>query len=241
MHLAIIMDGNGRWASGRGLGRTEGHRRGVEVAREMVRACGDRGIEALTLYTWSRANFQRPVGEVTAIMRLLEWFVGECRAELLERGVRVRAIGDLDLVPTFARRPLERLIEETAARPAKMTLQLAIAYAARRDVAEAARALAAQCRAGMILPEEIDEAAVRAELATSALPDPDLVIRTGGERRLSDFLLLEAAYAELWFSELLWPAFTVDELDRALDDYRGRQRRYGKTPEQTQDARAQGG
>jgi undecaprenyl diphosphate synthase len=232
MHIAIIMDGNGRWASSRGLPRTEGHRRGVEVAREMVRAAGERQIEHLTLYAWSKANFQRPVGEVEAIMRLLEWFVGECRSELLERGVRVTAIGELDLLPAFARRPLDALIEETAARPARMQLTLALAYAARRDLAEAARALCAQARAGIILPEEVDEAMLRSELQTGAAKDPDLVIRTGGERRMSDFLLYEAAFAELHFSDVLWPAFSVEDLDAALADYAGRQRRFGRTPEQ---------
>jgi undecaprenyl diphosphate synthase len=227
-HIAIILDGNGRWAAARGLPRTKGHEHGLSAVRLSVRACHARGVPYLTLYAFSVANWSRPKEEVEGLMRIcLEFAEGE-REELLRRGIAVQVIGDLDDLPTPTRRAVERLVEETRGGTA-MTLALALSYGGRRDMVNAMRALAARARAGLVIPEEINEASLRSFLTTSELPDPDLIIRTGGEKRLSDFLLYESAYAELFFTETLWPDFSEATLDEALAAYGRRQRRYGRT------------
>jgi undecaprenyl diphosphate synthase len=227
-HIALILDGNGRWASRRGLPRTKGHEHGANAVRIAVRGAHERRIECLTLYAFSVNNWSRPKEEVEALLRICTEFAEGERADLVRRGVRVRIVGELEDVPTRTRRAMERLIDETAGGTA-MTLALALNYGGRRDMVNAMRALAIRARAGMVMPEEIDEISVRNFLTTSDLPDPDLIIRTGGEKRLSDFLLFESAYAELFFTETYWPDFTEATLDEALAAFARRQRRYGRT------------
>lgn len=234
-HIAIILDGNGRWAASRGLARTAGHEEGLKAVRLAVRACRERGVSTLTLYAFSVANWSRPKEEVDGLMRVcLEFAEGE-RDECIRRGIAVQVIGDLDDLPTPTRRAVERMVEETKDGKA-MTLALALSYGGRRDMVNAMRALAARARAGLVIPEEINEQSLRNFLTTSELPDPDLVIRTGGEKRLSDFLLFEAAYAELFFSDVLWPDFDEAVLEQALAVFGRRQRRYGRTGEQLRGA-----
>lgn len=226
-HIAIILDGNGRWAEQRGLPRTRGHEHGAEAVRAAVRGCRERGIEHLTLYAFSVANWSRPRPEVDALMRLCTEFAERERAELVETGVSVNVIGDLDEAPTTTRRAVEALVEATRSGRG-MKLTLALSYGGRRDMVNAMRAVAAQARAGLVMPEDIDESSLRGFLTTSTLPDPDLVIRTGGEKRLSDFLLFESAYAELFFSDVLWPDFDAKVLDEAIAVFGRRERRYGR-------------
>ena len=230
-HIALILDGNGRWASQRGLPRTAGHQEGLHAVRRAVRACRDRGVRCLTLYAFSAANWSRPKDEVDGLMRICKEFAESEHDELVANGIRVEVVGELDELPTPTRRAVERLVKDTAPGD-RMTLGLALSYGVRRDVVNAMRAIAVRAAAGLVIPEEIDEASLRSFLTTSAMPDPDLVIRTGGEQRLSDFLLFESAYSELYFSETLWPDFDASTLDAALTAYARRQRRYGRTSEQ---------
>lgn len=227
-HVALILDGNGRWAHKRGLPRTKGHEHGANAVRTAVRGAHERRIEFLTLYAFSVNNWSRPKEEVDALMRICTEFAEGEREDLVRRGIRVIIVGELEDVPTRTRRAMERLIKDTAGGKG-MTLALALNYGGRRDMVNAMRALAVRARAGMVIPEEIDESSLRTFLTTGELPDPDLIIRTGGEKRLSDFLLFESAYAELFFTETYWPDFSEQTLDEALTAYARRQRRYGKT------------
>jgi undecaprenyl diphosphate synthase len=226
-HIAIILDGNGRWAAARGLPRTKGHEHGASAVRKAVQGCRERGIRYLTLYAFSVANWSRPKEEIDGLMRVCAEFAERERADLIERGIAVEAIGDLEEIPTPTRRAMESLLRDTAGGKA-MTLSLALSYGGRRDMVNAMRALAVRARAGLVIPEEINEESLRSFLTTSSLPDPDLVIRTGGEKRLSDFLLFESAYAELFFTSTLWPDFTEAVLDEAIAAFGRRERRYGK-------------
>ena len=231
-HIAIILDGNGRWATSRGLPRTQGHEAGAAKVRFAVRACLERRIPVLTLYAWSSANWSRPADEIDNLMRICKLFAEEECDAYVKLGVRVVVIGDIDdEVPAATRKATERLVERTAGGRA-MTLALALNYGGRRDMVSAMRAVAAQARAGLLLPEDLDPHTVRRFLSTSELPDADLVIRTGGERRLSDFLPYEAAFAELFFTDTLWPDFNEATLDEALASFGRRQRRFGRTSEQ---------
>ena len=227
-HIAIILDGNGRWAAARGLPRTRGHEQGAEAVRRAVRGCYERGVRHLTLYAFSAANWSRPKDEVAHLMQLCGEFAEREADELAEKGVAVEIIGELDDLPTATRHKLEALVERTAGGK-RMTLGLALSYGGRKDVVSAIRAIAIRAKAGLVIPEEINERSLRAYLTTAPLPDPDLIVRTGGERRLSDFLLFEAAYAELFFTETLWPDFGEATLDEAIDAFSRRQRRFGKT------------
>lgn len=241
-HVAIIMDGNGRWAQKRGLFRAEGHAEGARAVREVVRTCRARGVRYLTLYAFSLANWSRPKDEVDALMRLLIRFAGQEAAELREKGIAVRVVGEIDELPTSTRHAVEELLETTApldGEPPAMTLSLALSYGGRRDLIGAARALAIRAQAGQILPEEIDERLFQSFMTTHGLPDVDLVIRTGGEQRLSDFLLFESSYAELYFTHVLWPDFTEADLFRAFEAYAGRERRFGRTGDQLRQARVE--
>ncbi|WP_438000916.1 polyprenyl diphosphate synthase [Sorangium sp. So ce185] len=238
-HVAIILDGNGRWAAARGLPRMQGHRHGAQAVRLSVRACRDRGIPYLTLYAFSVANWSRPKDEIDALMRICQEFAEGEHDELIRRGIAVQIVGDLEDIPTPTRRAMEKLVEDTSG-GTEMTLALALSYGGRRDMANAMRALAVRARAGLVIPEEINEKSLRNFLTTSAMPDPDLIIRTGGEKRLSDFLLFEAAYAELFFTDTLWPDFTEATFDEALEIYARRQRRYGRTGEQVRRMAASG-
>lgn len=241
-HVAIIMDGNGRWARQRGLHRAEGHAEGARAVREVVRACRERNIPHLTLYAFSLANWSRPREEVDALMALLIRFAEREAAELRERSIAVRVVGDVDALPKATRLAVQALLEKTqpeAGRYPAMTLSLALSYGGRRDLLNAARALAARAKEGQLLPEQIDESLLRSCMSTNGLPDVDLVIRTGGEMRLSDFLLFESSYAELYFTHVLWPDFRAEDLLLAFQAFGGRQRRFGLTGEQVLLGRAE--
>jgi undecaprenyl diphosphate synthase len=234
-HVAVIMDGNGRWAQARGLERAEGHAEGARAVRDTVETSARIGIEYLTLYAFSNANWQRPRAEVEALMRLLVDFAKRERPELRSNGIRVNVIGQLEDLPTVTRHAVEDLIQYTADGD-RMTLTLALSYGGRQDIVEAARALAVRARAGLVLPEEIDDAFFHREMSTRSLPDVDLLIRTGGETRVSDFLLFEAAYAELVFLPIMWPDFVPQTLLDALAVYSAKERRFGKTSAQVRQA-----
>jgi undecaprenyl diphosphate synthase len=230
-HVAIIMDGNGRWARRRSLPRIEGHRKGADTVRDITRACRQLGVKALTLYAFSAQNWSRPVDEVRRLMELLRDYVIEERAEIMDHGIRLMTIGDRRRLPDFVRQPLEALMRDSA-HHRDMTLCLALSYGGRESIVEAARTLAASVQAGALSIEDIDISAVGEHLATRSLPELDLVIRTSGEQRISNFLLWEAAYAELYFTETLWPDFSRGELSSALASFGRRERRFGLLPEQ---------
>lgn len=230
-HVAIIMDGNGRWAELRGLDRSEGHAEGARAVREAVRTAREVGVRYLTLYAFSVANWSRPRPEVEALMRLLQDFAESERQELREKGIRLNVIGDLEELPVYARRAVDEARAYTADCN-EMTLSLALSYGGRRDIADAARSIAVRARAGLILPEDIDEEFFHRQMTTHSLPDLDLLIRTGGENRVSDFLLFESAYAEFVFLPIMWPEFTSASLREALGIYSQRERRFGMTTDQ---------
>ena len=230
-HVAIVMDGNGRWAQARGLERIKGHAEGARAVRHAVETATRIGIEYLTLYAFSVANWTRPPTEVKALMKLLIRFAKKERMELRQNGIRVRVIGQLEELPEATRRAVDDLIRYTADGD-RMTLTLALSYGGRQDIVEAARALAVRARAGLVLPEEIDEHFFQREMSTRDLPDVDLLIRTGGESRLSDFLLYEAAYAELLFLPIMWPEFKPQTLLDAVAGFSKKERRFGRTSAQ---------
>lgn len=225
-HLAIIMDGNGRWATRRGLPRAEGHRRGVEALRRTIRAVGARGIRHLTIYSFSTENWKRPKAEVSMLMALLKRFIEQDLAELHKEGVRVRIIGERDSLPADIRVLVERA-EAVTRDNAAMTLNVAFNYGARDEILRAMQKLGQRIARGELSPGDITEATLDAALDTAGQPDPDLVIRTSGEHRVSNFLLWQAAYAEFVFSEVLWPDFDEAALDAALSDFARCERRFG--------------
>lgn len=225
-HVAIIMDGNGRWAAARGLPRVEGHRRGVEAVRRAVRAAGELGIEVLTIYSFSAENWSRPRAEVMALMNLLRRFVGEDLADLHAAGVRVRIIGEREGLAKDLCQLIDRC-ESVTCDNRKMTLVVAFNYGARQEIASALRRIAHEIASGRILPSEIGPDLIAAHLDTADLPEPDLVIRTSGEKRLSNFLLWQSAYSEFVFLPQHWPDFDRGLLEIALDEYRARERRFG--------------
>ena len=226
-HVGIIMDGNGRWAQARNEPRIHGHREGAESVRAVVRACRALDIQALTLYAFSEQNWSRPVEEVNALMELLYKYVLEEHDEIMDNGIRLQAIGEVDRLPASAREPLQALMQESRDNR-EMKLCLALSYGGREDILVAARKLAADVRSGRIDADEINEVVFGSRLSTAGLPPLDLVIRTSGELRLSNFLLWEAAYAELYFTELMWPEFRKPQLHEALQAYQDRDRRFGK-------------
>jgi undecaprenyl diphosphate synthase len=226
-HIAVIMDGNGRWAKERNKPRVKGHHEGVESVRDITEACAQLGIEVLTLYTFSTENWERPRREVNALMKLLVRTVRKERRRLEENDIRLQAIGDLEDLPSVGRRELREAIAST--RPnQRLTLNLALSYSGRWEIARAARRLAEQAERGEIDPANIDESAISDALTTADLPDPDLLIRTGGEMRLSNFLLWQVAYAELYVTERYWPAFRRRRLYEAVAAYQNRDRRFGR-------------
>ena len=226
-HIAIIMDGNGRWAAKQELPRSVGHQTGAQAVRDIVTQCRTIGVKALTLYAFSAQNWGRPAEEVQALMSLLAEFVQKEKEEILENNIRLVTIGDITRLPSYAITPLEELISLTRDNTG-MILCLALSYGSREELTRTVRMLAHQIADQNIKPEEIDENAISAALDTNVIPwDPDLIIRTGGEQRLSNFLLWQSAYAELYFSDTLWPAFTKEELEKALTAYGDRQRRFG--------------
>jgi len=226
VHVAIIMDGNGRWAKSRGLPRTAGHKRGAESVRAAVNAAGELGISYLTLFGFSSENWKRPLGEVRDLMGLLRLYLRSEVKDLHKNGVRLRVVGDrARLDPDIV-----KLIEDSEAKTAgntKLTLVLALSYGGRQEIVEAARRLAEDAVAGRVNPADIDEAAFSRRLFTADIPDPDLLIRTSGEKRISNFLLWQCAYAELVFVDTLWPDFGKEHLEQAVAEYRRRERRYG--------------
>jgi len=225
-HVAIIMDGNGRWAKSRGLPRTAGHKRGAEAVRAAVRAAADLGVSYLTLFGFSSENWKRPQEEVRDLMGLLRLYLRAEVKELHKSGVRLRVIGERERLSA----DINTLIDESEAKTAhntKLTLTLALSYGGRQELVLAARRLASEVANGTLAPEQIDDQAFADRLFTSEIPDPDLLIRTSGEKRISNFLLWQCAYSELVFLDVLWPDFSRSDLEQALQDYHGRERRYG--------------
>ncbi len=230
-HAAIIMDGNGRWAESKGQHRLAGHKEGSESVRAVTRTARRIGVPALTLYAFSSQNWARPAEEVAGLMELLRDYLVRERDELMDNDIRLNAIGELDRLPRFVRDPLEKLRTETL-KNQHMTLTLALSYGGREDITRAVRTLAARVRTGEIDSARIDEAMVASALWTGELPELDLMVRTSGEYRISNFLLFQLAYAELHFTDTLWPDFRDEAFLRAVEDYQRRERRYGKTSAQ---------
>ncbi len=225
-HVAVIMDGNGRWAKQRMRPRLFGHRAGAESLRAVLRACRDHGVEYLTVYAFSTENWVRPEDEVGGLMSLLKTFLKKDEHELHENEVRLRVTGRIQDMPEAVRNELERVMAATKDYT-KGHLILALSYGGRAEIADAVRALAEQVKAGKLEPSQIDEAAIAAHLYLPDVPDPDLMIRTSGEIRLSNFLLWELSYAEFYFTDTLWPDFREDDFAKALAEYERRQRRFG--------------
>jgi undecaprenyl diphosphate synthase len=230
-HLAIIMDGNGRWAEARGVARSDGHRRGAATAVAILDECLARRIRCVTLFAFSVANWTRPVDEVDALMALFVGYAHHVTASFVRKGIRMHLIGDLDRVPATTREALQTTVDLTQ-HGERMVFTLAVNYGSQRDVAGATREIVREVLAGRLSPDRIDERLIRNHLATRELPDPDLVIRSGGESRLSDFMLLESAHAELYFTPVLWPDFDRGELAEALAEFARRERRFGRTSSQ---------
>lgn len=226
-HVAIIMDGNGRWAGARGLPRFRGHTAGMKSVREAIEGCIEVGVPVLTLYAFSQENWNRPLAEVTALMGLLQRYVTREQAELIRQGVEVRVFGDMSRVPAAPRRAIERIKTATAGGN-KLKLNLMISYGSRAEITRAARILAERVQAGELSADQIDEAAIAATLYTADVPDPDLLIRTSGEMRISNFMLWQLAYTELYVTPLLWPEFQRDHLYEAILEYQKRDRRFGR-------------
>ena len=228
-HVAIIMDGNGRWARERMLPRPLGHRGGMKAVREVVEGAIEAGVEVLSLFAFSQENWQRPAGEVSALMSLLEEYIQKEADELDEQGVQVRMLGELDRLTPPALKAVERVMAQTA-HNTKMRLNLFISYGSRAELTRAARLIAEEVAAGRLPPEQVDEAAITSRLFTADCPDPDLLIRTSGEQRISNFLLWQVAYTELFISAVLWPDFGRRELYEAILDFQNRDRRFGRVP-----------
>ena len=226
-HVAIIMDGNGRWARKHFMPRPLGHRSGMKAVREVVHGAIEAGVEHLSLFAFSQENWQRPSTEVSALMSLLEEYIAKEVAELSERGVRVRIIGERERLTEGARQAVE-LVERTTAHNATLHLNIFISYGSRTELVRATQSLARDVADGRIVPEQIDEEAISARLMTAGMPDPDLLIRTSGEQRVSNFLLWQLAYTEFYISGVLWPDFGRRDLFTAILDYKRRERRYGK-------------
>jgi undecaprenyl diphosphate synthase len=230
-HVAIIMDGNGRWAQQRRLPRIVGHQQGVETVQCIVRECRQLGIEFLTLYAFSSENWGRPSDEVHSLMGLLGRYLKSELATMLSQGIRLNVIGQIDKLPEPVKKTLLDTVEQTATNQGMM-LTLALSYGGRDEIVRAFRKLATAVAAGQLAADQIDDCSLAAALDTGGIPDPDLLIRTSGEMRISNFLLWQIAYSELVFTEVLWPDFRGPELRLALDEYTQRQRRFGLTGEQ---------
>ena len=230
-HIAIIMDGNGRWAKRRGLPRIEGHRKGADSVREVTRTARELGVQALTLYAFSSQNWDRPVEEVRMLMALLRDYLVDERSEILDNNIRLTHIGNTERLPDFVREPLFALQEESA-KNTGMTLCLALSYGGREAIVDACAKLVERVLAGEIIARDVNALSFSEALCTHSLPPLDLVIRTSGEQRLSNFLLWEVAYAELYFTDTMWPDFKRADLMDAIAAYTNRERRFGLTAEQ---------
>lgn len=225
-HIAVIMDGNGRWAQSRGLPRIKGHEHGSRAVGECVEGCRDAGVKFLTLYAFSAENWKRPHAEVEALMLLLDRFLAEKTAEMRERGIKLRAIGRLNDLPPACRRRLETALEATA-QNSTLTLTLALSYSGRLELVDAVREIVNEAKTGDLSADDVTPELIERHLYTRDIPDPDLLIRTSGEMRLSNFLLWQLSYTELHVTPKLWPDFTKADLRVAIDDYACRTRRYG--------------
>lgn len=230
-HIAIIMDGNGRWAKEKGKLRFFGHQSGVKSVKDVVEGAVEAGIKYLTLYTFSTENWNRPRLEVTALMELLVSTINKETQTLLDNGVRLNAIGDLKQLPGRCMKYLQGAIDKTSVND-KCVLTLALSYSARWEILEAAKKLAEKARHGLLRPEDINEEMFSGQLSTAGIPDPELMIRTSGEYRISNYLLWQLAYSELYFTPKLWPDFRREDLFEAIIDYQKRERRFGLTSEQ---------
>jgi undecaprenyl diphosphate synthase len=226
-HVAVIMDGNGRWARARGLPRIRGHAAGMKSVREVIEGAIEAGISVLTLYAFSQENWNRPAAEVAALMGLLQRYVVREREELRQQGVTVRIFGDRDRLGRAPRAAIEE-IERVTRDGRVLQLNLMISYGSRAEIVRAARILAERVQAGTLRPDEIDETAFTSALYTAGMPDPDLLIRTSGEQRISNFMLWQLAYTELYITPMLWPEFRRQHLFQAIDDYQKRERRFGR-------------
>jgi len=230
-HVAIIMDGNGRWARKKTMNRIRGHEEGMESVREIVRTTHQLGIPWLTLYAFSEENWKRPKYEIAALMRLLKRFLKGELGEMLENGIRLRAIGRIHKLPDDVREALQKTMDQTAAGK-NLVLTLALSYGGRQELTDAMKEIGRKIRAGKIDAEDIDEQLISSALYESDMPDPDLLIRTSGENRVSNFLLWQIAYTEFYVTPTQWPDFRKKEYLKAIEDYQGRERRFGATGEQ---------
>lgn len=230
-HVAIIMDGNGRWAKAHGMDRSEGHVEGVNTVHRITRAASDMGVKYLTLYAFSTENWNRPKQEVDALINLISFALERETQGLIENNAKLEIIGDVDTLPAETRERLERSIEATS-KGTGLTLVIAFSYSSRWEITRACANIAREVQQGKLNPDDITDATVTEHLATAAYPDPDLLIRTGGDFRVSNFLLWQIAYSEIWVTPTYWPDFSVEEFGRAIDDFRGRERRFGLTSEQ---------
>jgi undecaprenyl diphosphate synthase len=228
-HIAIIMDGNGRWAELRSLPRIAGHTEGIKSVREIITLCRDLGIGALTIYAFSQENWKRPIPEINALMLLLEHYLQNEMDALIEKGARFRAIGRVDSLPPSALAWV-RKVEQATAHLDKLMLTVALSYGGRSEIVDAVRRLACDCKDGTVDPDSIDETLLEGYLSTHGLPDPDLLIRTSGEARISNFLLWQLAYTEMYFTPTLWPDFRRRDALLALLEYQRRERRFGQVP-----------
>ena len=232
-HVAIIMDGNGRWARARGLDRSEGHVEGVNTVRKITEAASEIGIKYLTLYTFSTENWNRPQEEVDALMNLIVIAIERETADLIKNNVRLTMIGDFGRMPDFARRRLSKCMDDTA-QCTGLTLVLALNYSSRWEITEAVRNIAAKVQAGSLDPDDITDDTISRNLSTADMPDPDLLIRTGGDFRVSNFLLWQIAYSEIYVTSTYWPDFTKDDFLDALEQFQSRERRFDLTSDQVQ-------
>jgi len=230
-HVAIIMDGNGRWAKGKGKYRVFGHTKGVDTVKEITETAADLGIKYLTLYAFSTENWSRPIKEVNALMDLLVRTIKKEMPTLMKNNIRLDAIGNLDSLPSKCLANLNEAKEKTS-NNSGMTLVLALSYSAKWDICDAVKRIAVDVQAGLVQKDQINDELISKYLSTHGIPEPELLIRTSGELRISNFLLWEIAYSELYFTDVLWPDFSKEELFKALINYQNRERRFGKTSEQ---------
>lgn len=225
-HVAVIMDGNGRWAKERGLPRREGHRAGAESVREVTDVCIELGVEYLTLYAFSSENWARPEEEVSALMKLLDSFLADKEKDLKKQRIRLLAIGQLDRLPAKTQKRLSRIMKETEDFQA-LTLVLALSYGAREELVAAARSIAQDVAQGLLSPDEVDSPLFSSRLQTAGIPDPDLLLRTSGEMRISNFLLWQISYSEIVIAKKFWPDFRKGDFHNAIEEYQSRNRRFG--------------
>lgn len=238
-HIAIIMDGNGRWAKKRGLPRAAGHQKGIETVREIVETCVNLGVDYLTLYTFSTENWKRPKNEVSTLMRLIVKSLRDETDELHANNIRLTTIGDTEKLPDIVREELEDAFDKTK-NNTKMVLNLALSYSGRWDIANAIKKISEEVKSGKLEPKDICEETISEHLSTSNMPDPDLMIRSGGEYRVSNYLLWQIAYAELFVTDTLWPDFNYKNLLEAITDFQNRERRFGLVSEQISKKRKSG-